>query len=276
MRGWSPEDFEATLELAIPNRGCVAPDTVHAVDTRYGRWLFFATRDGIWAFDGQTTHFIGQKVRGTWDNLSAANYANLRAITQGHRYRIAYQDNNVTGAYNNKELVYDSRHDTWSTNSGLNIGCYAHWFGTADAGEMYYGESSTNGMIYKLDVGTDTMEWIYRTGYQPIGGWEMMKHVRAFQLTATRDSFPMTITMKYDGGNQNKSFTIPTAPIAPGATGDFNWEALGDNVYLVHGPMENATFRTVGVRFYTNDSKNHGILNFKVGAEVDPWRHQYG
>ena len=275
MDGWAPEDFDATKRKVIANYGCIAPDSVAAVDTRQGPQLFFVSRDGIRSFDGHQIRFAGERVQGHFDNITDSNIANMVAITHGDLYRLAYQDDTATGAYNNREIIYNARKDIWYTHEGQSISCYAKWDGSADDGELYYGSDDATGGIYKMNTGTDTMEWLYRTGYHIPEGVSMVKDGRAFRLTCSKEGLPMTITLKFDDGDNEWTQTIPAPPTKAGPSGGYNWAAVGDNTVIVDGPIGNKQFRTVSARFYANDSKNHQLLRFEIGAGTIPGRDRY-
>ena len=85
----------------VSTQGCVSGDSISS----YGRWTFWAARDGIYAFDGASDKKISLPIQDYWDGISTANLSNIQAKVVGHHLYIYIGD--ITSPETMTNVLFD-------------------------------------------------------------------------------------------------------------------------------------------------------------------------
>lgn len=149
LMGSTPNDF--SLKKSNSQVGAIAPRSIQVTDIG----ICFLARTGVFAFDGNTSTKLSDKVENTINGISKTKIQYACGLYDGQgRYWIAYTDR--TGTYNNKILIYDIGLREWYKYDNLNISYFERAYGGTDRGELYGGSSLNNGLIYILQSSTGT------------------------------------------------------------------------------------------------------------------------
>jgi hypothetical protein len=273
MRGWSPEDFEATLEVSVAGTGCRAPDSVKVVNTHMGPMVFFVNEDGIKGFDGFRVHDVGRSLGGTFDNITIGNIESMRGIVHGDRYLLAYQDDRDSGSYNNRVLVFDQLRGNWFPWDGLDINAWCVWNGPSDSGELYAGDATSTGMTWLMEQTAEMADFRYKTKYFAPEGPEQAIQLGRLRMECQVDSLPLSVTAYLDGGRQEQTIDFPeiVAGLAhPSGTirdGGY-WQRTGTDTVAVVMPFQDSMIgKRFALKVHRHDTENKKIIGLSVNYE---------
>ena len=149
LLGSTPNDFSLRNSSSIV--GAVAPRSIRISDIG----IIFLSRTGVFAFDGNTSHKLSDKIESLINDISKTLIQNACGIYDGqNKYWLAYTEQGAT--YNNKILIYDTILKEWYPYDNLNISCFERAYGGTDRGELYGGSSTSNGLVLQLQSSTGT------------------------------------------------------------------------------------------------------------------------
>jgi hypothetical protein len=268
LRGFSPEDFGQNLESVIADRGCCAPDSLGIVTVQNTPMVFFGASDGLWGFDGSQCHFVGEKIQGSYANVD--DFTSLVGIGLPGKYRLSYEDKRATGhTANNCILEYNASLNSWFPLDGLTARSFSHWHGSADAGECYFGDSTTGGKIWKMDTsGFEACDFHWQTKWFAPAGPEAVIQIKKVFVEADIDTFPIDVVVKVVGKTgfyKEYDFQIPkpTAtvedPLDPWDV--MTWARTGTDTVEVGVPVTDSIIGTrVALKIESTDANEKKIV----------------
>jgi len=210
------DDFLFDAQQSSSPVGCIAPKTVVPV----GRYLFFLSNDGVYAFNGVDSDKVSQPVTSYMEDINPAYMHQACAVMQDDHYWLFYTSGSST--YNDACLVLNVSKLTkssvanlggmaWSKFTNHYIRSVCVWDSNADDEEFYGGSSLTNaasptssGMIYRLNNGeTDAYGLInmtYETKQFDFDAPELVKRFRKMFIWAyASGDYDLKIAYNIDG-----------------------------------------------------------------------------
>ena len=100
----------ADQKYQVSTHGVVSHESIAS----YGRWTFWAARDGVYAFDGSEDQKISLPIQDYWDGISETNLANIQAEVLGHHLHIYIGDITSPETMNNVLFDYDILQNDWN------------------------------------------------------------------------------------------------------------------------------------------------------------------
>ena len=152
LLGSTPNDF--SLRKTSSMVGAIAPRSIKITDIG----MCFLSRSGVYAFDGNNSSRISDKIDTTITGMSKTLIQNACALYDGQKYWLAYSPSG--SSYNNRIVIYDIMLKDWYLYQGesCNINYFERAYGGTDKGELYGGSSLNNGFVYQLQpaIGTES------------------------------------------------------------------------------------------------------------------------
>ena len=153
----------------VSTHGCVSSDSI----TSYGKWVFWAARDGLYAFDGGSDTKISMPIQEYWDAIPEANISKIQAEVLGHHLYIYIGDVTVDGnALANVLWDYDILQNDWNRISLSEEVLDLHSYVTSTGKALFFGND--DGEIFQCFTGdaqntgvfTSFLEtnWFYGSG----------------------------------------------------------------------------------------------------------------
>ena len=129
----------------ISGHGCVSADSV----TSYGKWGFWAARDGVYAFDGGSDQKISVPIQEYWDAIPEANLSKIQQEVLGHHLYIYMGDVTVEGnALANVLWDYDILQNDWNRMSLAEEVLDMHTYVTSTGKALFFGND--DGEVFTL------------------------------------------------------------------------------------------------------------------------------
>ena len=194
------------LKNVQPNIGCIAP---HSVVNIYN-YLYFLYRDGIYSFDGSSVELMSKKIGSKINEI--ADPSKVSGAWYDHKYYLSYPKDGSTS--NNRMLVYNLIHESWSYYTGVNASLFNNFDGSQDGqvniGEIYFGDSET-GQVHQFDVGTtdngEPIDMRYSTKHFELGGEDTIKTFRKLMASAISQG-EVKLDYSIDKGRKSGTFEI--------------------------------------------------------------------
>lgn len=123
--------------------GCPAP---YSVDNT-PKGLFYLSRSGLYAFNGQNSSFISDAVTKDILDIQQTNIEEVVGKFFGTEYHLAYTSNQSGEAANNRVLVYDIVRDAYTIDT-KNFDCFEIFGAGTDSGILYGGSSLSDGYVF--------------------------------------------------------------------------------------------------------------------------------
>lgn len=251
------------LKNVQPNIGCISPQSV----VNIFNYLYFLYRDGIYTFDGSSVDLISGKIDEKINEI--ADPSKVSGAWYDHKYYLSYPKDGST--QNDRILVYNLMHESWSYYTGLNASIFNNFDGSQDGqvniGEIYFGDSK-EGQIHQFDKGTsdngDPIDMRYSTKHFEVEGEDIIKTFRKIMASAISQG-EVKLDYSIDKGNKSGTFEIVGYDTNPdykwGSTtwGDLTWNEPSVVKFGTsfprgsHGGTINFTIKnnsTAGVKFY--------------------------
>ena len=265
LSGWSPDELGMSIEKAS-SKGTTSQGSVVVTHIDGQEMLFRLWHKQIWAYDGTQDHWIGYPVQATLDDMTWAQANNCYAVAWRNKVFFGFPDVSQT-------LVFDCVRKMWYLWEGWTPNCWATWNGVEDNGQLYWGDSTTGGMIYRVaESGYELCNFRYKTKAMAPEGPDTKVLWRWFRVEADKASFPLTLSFDIDFGGIANEISIPAPPSSGwdfGTWGGFEWQKRGDDRYEVSGPMEKGlvgTYIAVEPNRYDDGSKK--IYGISLGYSV--------
>ena len=265
LSGWSPDELGMSIEK-VSSKGTTSDGSVVVTHIDGQEMLFRLWHKQIWAFDGTQDHWIGYPVQATLDDMTWAQANNCHAVAWRNKVFFGFPDVSTT-------LVFDCVRKLWYLWEGWTPNCWAAWNGVADNGQLYWGDSTTGGMIYRVaESGYELCNFRYKTKAIAPEGPDTKVSWRWFRVEADKDSFPLTISFDIDFGGTANEVSIPSPPTTGwdfGTWGGFEWQRRGDDRYEVSGPLEKGLIGTyIAAEPNRNDDGSKKIYGISLGYSV--------
>lgn len=140
-----------TVALVTNSVGCVSHRSIAQCEED----LFFASDDGVYSL-GDVANYTAvrttnksAKIKGVFDNLSAANKMKLCAEYHNFKYHLFYS---LYGTENDSCIAYDIRYQGWVDWRNMPASCTLTYEKSTGDRDMYFGHPSTS-MVYKMYSG---------------------------------------------------------------------------------------------------------------------------
>jgi len=267
QRGWSPKDYQSSLEEVIPYRGVAAPDSMVVLPVQHQTMMFFVADDGIYAFDQQRTHFVGREVHNTFRSIPEENRADIQAVGWEGLYIMQYKD--ADGAY--KFLVFDTDRGTWHPWDGMNTESMCLLNGPDDFRHLIMGitEGSSN-YIRRFGVGYEVCDLRYTFPVQAPAGDTEDTQFSALKVEIQKDHLPLKVSISVDGANAD-TITLPAPD--PGVTyphgtyGDFTYSMMPDDIVCVETSLgDQLVGRQAEITIHQSDALNKKVQAVYLGV----------
>ena len=129
----------------VSGHGCVSADGV----TSYGKWGFWANRDGVYAHDGAKDTKISLFIQEYWDAIPEANLSKIQMEVLGHHIYIYIGDVTVGGeALANVLWDYDILQNDWNRMSLAEEVLDLHTYVTTAGKALFFGND--DGEIFQM------------------------------------------------------------------------------------------------------------------------------
>ncbi|MFL0197396.1 hypothetical protein ACJDU8_17775 [Clostridium sp. WILCCON 0269] len=150
--GTYPGNYE--LEQVCSTTGAISDRSIVSGTSA----VYFAAKDGIYAFNGSTAALIGQKIKNTWKSLNPNYIKNAVGIFYDNKYHLAVPEGNSTT--NNLLIKYNTEDGNFTFIRGLTIKDFIEF-----EGNMYFSNSLGVFNMFQLDSpGTNGYEANWTTG----------------------------------------------------------------------------------------------------------------
>lgn len=138
------------VKYQASGHGCVSHDSI--VD--YGTWVFFASDDGMYVYDGSTDTNISLAVKDFWEAIPTSDRGYIKAKIKGHHLYVYIGSVTVDGrALANVVLDYNILQNSWTR---LTLGETVkdmHIFTESTGKELFIGND--DGEIFQMFTGED-------------------------------------------------------------------------------------------------------------------------
>ncbi len=196
--------------------GCAAPRSVAQGDGLG----FFLGHDAIWMYDGNKFIEISKPIQPIVDAINPSQVRNAFGVYRKGLYRLFYTKTGQTT--NQSVIIYDVKNsrpyqgiNIWYERPGQAMNCPVIFKGRGDANEIYAGDSSATGFVYRLDFAADggdntnNIQAVHQTKYFDMGFPHLVKrftkiHFKYFSAIET-----ITVEWFTNRGATTGSFTIP-------------------------------------------------------------------
>lgn len=149
----------------------------HESIVSFGRYTFYAARDGYYAFDGRETFKISLPVQEYWANIPESNFENIQAVVKGDHIYIYV--GSITAPWDATETLenvmfdYNITQNNWHRGK-LGTNCTnLHLYVTDSGEEVFMGDD--DGTVYEMFDGSGQQDgadypshletyWIYGSG----------------------------------------------------------------------------------------------------------------
>jgi hypothetical protein len=149
----------------------------HESIVSFGRYTFYAARDGYYAFDGRETFKISLPIQEFWAKIPEANFADIQAVVKGDHIYIYVGD--ITAPWDSTETLqnvvfdYNITQNNWHRGK-LGADCTnLHLYVTDSGEEVFFGDN--DGFVYEMFDGSGQQDgsdyqshietyWIYGSG----------------------------------------------------------------------------------------------------------------
>ncbi len=123
------------------------------------------------------------------DDINPTYISNAVAMTDENCYYLSYTSISGGGTVNNRTLIFDTRigdvvnqviKGGWTGPHTIGARCFIRYFGTGDNGELYFGDASATGFVYKfmddtvtsfntsaIDMDVETYDYSYKEVVRP-------------------------------------------------------------------------------------------------------------
>ena len=144
LYGSDPDDF--VLRNLYVSRGAISQRAI----TNWQNILIFASRDGVYVFDGSIITLISEPIETEYGLLNSSNSGRAAATIYKDCCWLSYPigSNN----YNSKVVVFDLLRKAWTIYDGIKASVFSNWEGPGDNGNLYAGDS-TDGFVWRQDSG---------------------------------------------------------------------------------------------------------------------------
>jgi len=153
VTSWYPSDVYSHV-------GCPAPFTV----TNTPSGIAYLSRRGWFLFDGQNIQLISDAVTPEIRDISQANIDNCFAHYNDKKLYLAYPSTSSGSTINNRVLVYDFVRDSYVVDD-VDANCFETFNAGDDSGELYVGDSTTNGYIFAYGVSNVYLDQLYKSEF---------------------------------------------------------------------------------------------------------------
>lgn len=152
----------ATTDWSLSNPfsfiGCHAPYSAQV--TPLG--IIYLNRHGLYRFTGQSSELISDAVTTNIEDISPANVAECVGYFWGNEYHLSYTSESSSSATNNRILIYDTVRDAYVLDT-KNVDSFVAFNAGTDAGTLYTGSSSTDGVVAANSPTIDLMLKKYKS-----------------------------------------------------------------------------------------------------------------
>lgn len=136
---------KAEERYTVSFHGCVSHESI----CDYGRWTFWASRDGFYAFDGANDQKISLAIQEYWDAIPTANLSSIQAKVLGHHVWVYIGDVTVEGrSLANVMFDYDVLQNNWNRLSLADEAKHLHTYVTSTGKALFMGND--NGQVFQM------------------------------------------------------------------------------------------------------------------------------
>lgn len=128
----------------ITDRGCVSHESI----ATYGEWTFWATRDGMYAFNGGSEKKISSPIQEYWDSIPEANISDIQAKVRGQNLYVYIGDITEPDTLGNVLWEYDILGNTWQRGSLADEVKHLHLYITSSGEALFMGND--DGEIFEM------------------------------------------------------------------------------------------------------------------------------
>lgn len=150
-------DNNTEFELPIMDSsiGCASRRTIQA----FGGGIIFLGKKGVYFFTGGKCRCISLGIQPYIDDINKTYISNAVAIADENCYYLSYTSTAANGVINNRMLIFDTRigdvvgeaiKGGWTGPHTIGANCFIGYFGPGDNSELYFGDASATGFVYKF------------------------------------------------------------------------------------------------------------------------------
>ncbi|AZV56082.1 hypothetical protein [Clostridium sp. AWRP] len=161
--GTYPGNYE--LEQVCSTTGAISDRSIVSGPSA----VYFASKEGIYAFNGTSANLVSQKIRDTWKNINQDYIKNAVGIFYDNKYYLAVPEGNSTT--NNLLIKYNTEDGNFTFIRGLEINDFIEF-----NGNMYFSnDSGVYNMFQSEDLNTNGYEANWTTGKLNFGASNAVK-----------------------------------------------------------------------------------------------------
>ena len=134
----------ADEKYQVSGHGCVSHESI----TSYGKWTFWAARDGIYTFNGGSDKKISLPIQEYWDAIPEANLSKIQMEVLGHNLYIYIGDLTSPSTLSNTLFVYDILQNNFNKINLADEVENLHTYVTSSGKELFMGND--DGEIFQL------------------------------------------------------------------------------------------------------------------------------
>jgi len=128
----------------VASHGCVSHESI----TSYGKWTFWAARDGIYAFNGGSSKKISSAIQEYWDGVPEANLDDIQMEVLGHNLHIYLGDITSPSTLTNVGFIYDILQNNFNRLAFVDEVKHLHTYVTSSGKKLFMGND--NGEIFEM------------------------------------------------------------------------------------------------------------------------------
>jgi hypothetical protein len=147
-------------QYPISSIGCVSHESIAA----YSTWIFWAARDGMYAWNGSKDIKISLPIQPYWDGISEANLSNIQSEVIGDRLIVYVGNLTLPETLTNVIFEYNISQNNWNRGYLANSITHLHTFVTSSGKSLFAGDN--NGKVFQMFTGSAQNTAVYTSGLE--------------------------------------------------------------------------------------------------------------
>jgi hypothetical protein len=150
------------------NHGCVSHEGIAS----YGRWTFWPSSDGMYAWDGSDETKISLQIQDYWDGIPLANLSNIQAKVLGHHLIVYIGDITSPSTISNVIFDYNILQNNWNRGRLADECKHLHTYVSTTGNQLFMGND--DGEVFTMFTGeaqntatypsSHESDWVYGSG----------------------------------------------------------------------------------------------------------------
>jgi len=144
----------------VSSTGCVSHESIAS----YGKWTFWAARDGMYVWDGSKETKISTYIQTYWDGISEAGLANIQAKVLGSHLYVYVGALTEPETLANVVFDYDIGQNDWNRGYLGTTLTHLHTFVTSTGKALFAGDDE--GKVFQMFTGEAQNTAVFPSGFE--------------------------------------------------------------------------------------------------------------